>query len=94
MYKIFIKTMYTNIARVRTLSGFDDTTNITDENIKSKIIIASGMVDSAIGDVYSLPIDYRYQNTLTFTGTASNTFTLNFVINGVTYSIEMVHGDT
>ena len=63
--------MYTTLDRVRTLSGFDDTTNITDENIKGKIIIASGMIDSAIGYLYSLPLGYRYQNSLTFSGTAS-----------------------
>ncbi len=60
--------MYTSIQRVRTLSGFDDTTNITDENIKSKIDIASSMVDGAIGYIYSLPVAYRYQSTLEFTG--------------------------
>jgi len=93
MYKIFIKTMYTNITRVRTLSGFDDTTNITDENIKSKIIIASGMVDSAIGYVYSLPIDYRYQNTLTFSGTPS-TGSLVIAINGVNYTVPVATGES
>lgn len=60
--------MYTTIPRVRTLSGFDDTTNITDENIAGKIRIASGMVDSAVGYIYTLPLPYHYVNTITFTG--------------------------
>lgn len=78
--------MYTTITRVRTLSGFDDTSNITDENIKSKIIIATGMVDSSIGYIYSLPISYRYQNTLDFSGTPTNG-TMNIAINGVNYPL-------
>lgn len=85
--------MYTTIARVRTLSGFDDTSNITDENIKSKIIIATGMVDSSIGDIYSLPIAYRYQNTLDFSGTAT-TGSMDITINGVAYSLSVTSGQT
>lgn len=80
--------MYTTIERIRTLSGFDDSSNITDENIKSKIIIASGMVDSAIGYLYSLPLSYRYQNTLTFSGTAT-TGTMNITINGTDYPLSV-----
>ncbi len=63
--------MYTTIARVRTLSGFDDKTNIQDENIKSKILIASGYIDSAIGYVYSLPIAFHYGNSIIFTGVST-----------------------
>lgn len=85
--------MYTSIDRVRTLSGFDDTTNITDENVKSKIVVASGMIDSAVGYKYTLPLDYHYQNTLTFSGTPS-TGTLPVVVNGVTYNVSVVTGDT
>ena len=80
--------MYTTIERIRTLSGFDNSSNITDENIKSKIIIASGMVDSAIGYLYSLPLSYRYQNTLTFSGTAT-TGTMNITINGTDYPLSV-----
>lgn len=85
--------MYTTIARVRTLSGFDDTSNITDENIKSKIIIATGMVDSSIGDIYSLPIAYRYQNTIDFSGTAT-TGSMDITINGIAYSLSVTSGQT
>lgn len=85
--------MYTTITRVRTLSGFDDTTNITDENIKSKIIIATGMVDSSIGYIYSLPIAYRYQNTLDFSGTATKG-SMDITINGVAYSLSVTSGQT
>lgn len=80
--------MYTTIERIRTLSGFDNSSNITDENIKSKIIIASGMVDSAIGYLYSLPLSYRYQNTLTFSGTAT-TGSMNITINGTDYPLSV-----
>ena len=61
--------MYTTVNRVRTLSGFDDITQITDENIKSKILIATSEMNSAIGYRYSLPVSYRYANKLTFSGT-------------------------
>lgn len=80
--------MYTTIERIRTLSGFDNSSNIPDENIKSKIIIASGMVDSAIGYLYSLPLSYRYQNTLTFSGTAT-TGSMNITINGTDYPLSV-----
>lgn len=60
--------MYTTIPRVRTLSGFDDTTNITDENIAGKIRIASGMVDGAVGYIYTLPLPYHFINTIAFQG--------------------------
>ena len=85
--------MFTTIDRVRTLSGFDDEEQITNENIKSKIIIASGMIDSAIWYVYTLPISYRYQNTLTFSWTAS-TGSLVIAINGVNYTVAVTIWET
>lgn len=86
--------MYTSIDRVRTLSGFDDQTNITNENIKSKILIASGYIDSAIGYIYTLPVRYHYDNTMLFSGTTSSSGTLAIVINGTTYNVTVTNGDT
>lgn len=86
--------MYTTIERVRTLSGFDDTTNITDENVKSKIITATGEMNSAIGYRYSLPVLYRYQNKLTFSGTGSGSGTLAIIINGTTYNVSVAAADS
>lgn len=86
--------MYSSITRVRTLSWFDNSTNITDENIKSKIIIASGFVNSALWYRYSLPIAFHYDNTLTFTWPATSWWTLAVVINWVTYDITVTSWDT
>ncbi len=86
--------MYTSIDRIRTLTGFDDTTNISNELIKSKIIIAKWMIDSAIWYVYSLPIRYHYDNTLIFSGTATSSGTLGIIINATTYNISVVSWDT
>lgn len=86
--------MYTTITRVRTLSWLDDSTNIPDENIKSKIIIASWMVDSAIGYVYSIPVAYRFYNSVTFSWTATSSWTLTIIINGVTYNASVTTGAT
>lgn len=86
--------MYTTISRVRTLSGFDDTSNISDENIKSKIIVAGWYIDSAIWYVYSLPVAFHYQNTLTFTTTATSWGTLAIVVNWVTYNVTVTSWDT
>lgn len=86
--------MYTTISRVRTLSWFDNTTNITDELIKSKIIIAWWYINSAIWYVYSLPIAYHYDNTLAFTWPATSWGTLAIVINWTTYNVTVVSWDT
>lgn len=51
------------------------------------------MIDSAVGYKYTLPLDYHYQNTLTFSGTPS-TGTLPIVVNGVTYNVSIVTGDS
>lgn len=84
--------MYTNISRVRTLSGFDDTTNIEDRDIASKITIASGMVDSAIGYNYTLPLAYHYTNTIEFTGQGTGSGTMAVIINGTTYNVAVTSG--
>lgn len=86
--------MYTSIDRVRTLSGLDDSSNISNEIVKSKIQIASGYVDSAIGDVYALPLSYHYSNSLVFTNTATSSWTLSIVINWTTYFVSISSGDT
>lgn len=86
--------MYTTIETVRTMSGLDDELNITDPNIKSKILRANAMVDSAIGCIYELPISYRYQNTLTFAWAWTWSDTMAIVINGTTYNVAIESWDT
>lgn len=86
--------MYTNINEVRTMSWLDDEVNISDPLIKNKIIIASGMVDSAIGNIYTLPIPYRHNNTLTFGWLWTWSGTMAIIINGTTYNISILNWDT
>ena len=86
--------MYTTVAKVRELSGFDDSTLISDSIVKGKIASAEGMFDSAISSVYSLPLKYHRQNTITFAGTGSGSGTMSIVVNGVTYNIAITLGLT
>ncbi len=46
---------------------------MVDEIIAGKIRIAGAMIDSAIGYNYTLPLPYRYGNTLTFSGDSTST---------------------
>lgn len=85
--------MYTSIPRVRTLTGFTDTADYPDALITSKIKIASGMVDSAVGYNYALPLPYHFSNTLAFKGRATGSDSLVVVINSVNYTISLVADD-
>lgn len=84
----------TSVARVREVSGFDNTTNITDAMILGKIIIAQSKVISAVGRRYALPLKYRRMNTLVFSGTGSGSGTLAITINGVVYNVAVTLGLT
>jgi len=86
--------MYTTIAKVRELSGFDDSTNITDAVVKGKIITASSMFDSSASQRYSLPILIHRSNTLIFSGAGVGADTMTIVINGVDYDIAISNGLT
>lgn len=86
--------MITTIEKVRELSGFDNSTNITDAVVRGKILTAEGMVESAVGARYALPIPYHKSNTLTFGGAGSGSGTMAIVINGTTYNITIANGLT
>lgn len=86
--------MYTDINTVRTMSWLDDDVNITDQNIKDKITKACSMVNSSIWCVYTLPIKYRYDNTLTFSWPATGSWTMAVVVNGTTYNVSISNWDT
>ena len=86
--------MYTTIETVRTMSWLDDEINITDPDIKDKILKSCSMIDSAIWCIYNLPIKYRYQNTLTFSWEATWSWTMSVVINWTTYDVDIVSWDT
>lgn len=47
---------YTTEAAVRTATGFSNTTNITSATVVAYIADADGVIDSKIGDRYSLPL--------------------------------------
>jgi len=79
--------MYTQISKVRELSGFDNSTKISDSVVLGKISIAESMLDAAISERYTLPLQYHRQNTLVFSGTGSGSGTLSVVINGTAYAV-------
>ena len=86
--------MYTDIPKVRELSGLDDSTNIPDGIVKGKIVTATSMVNGAICQRYEVPVKYHRENQLTFTGTGSGAGTLTAVINGASYAITISSGLT
>lgn len=64
-----------------------------DDKIAGKIRIASGMIDSAIGYNYTLPLPYHYGNTIIFSGDSTGSGTMAVVINGTTFNISIVATD-
>lgn len=86
--------MMTTEAKVRELSGFDNSTNVTAATVRGKIAIAESMVNSAVGRRYSLPIEFHRSNTLTFSGTGSGSSTMTITINGTNYTFAVTSGLT
>lgn len=85
---------HTTVAKVRQKSGFDNETNVTEATVRTKITLAEGMVDSAVGHRYALPISFHRQNTLTFAINATGAGTMAIVINGTTYNVVLESGTT
>lgn len=81
--------MYSNISLVRSLSGLHDTTRITDSNIKGKILRADALIDSYIRQKYILPLPYHRFVIITFSGTGTASGTLDIIVGGVTYTINI-----
>lgn len=79
--------MFTTIAKVREISGFDDSAKISDDIVRGKILTAESMLNSAVGSRYALPIPYHRQNTLTFGGAGTGSGTMAIVVNGTTYNV-------
>lgn len=48
---------YTNPTDVRTSTGTQDNSNITDTYVNAKIAMAEGIVNGKLGDVYNLPLE-------------------------------------
>jgi len=86
--------MYTTQQKVRDLSGLYDTVNIPPATIRGKITIASSMVDGAICRKYLLPLAYRRQNMITFSGAGLGAANLTATINGTDYTIPISNGLT
>jgi len=86
--------MMTTIEKARELSGFDNSTNVTDAVVNGKIITAESMVNAAIGKRYSLPIKFHRACSITLTGTGSGSGTLTITINGTGYDVSIVSGQT
>lgn len=86
--------MMTTEAKVRELSGFDNSTNVTAATVRGKISIAESMVNSAVGRRYSLPIPFHRSNTLTFGGAGTGSTTMTITINGTNYTFAVTSGLT
>jgi len=85
--------MYSNVALVREISGMVES-NISNTRIVSKILTADAMIDGAISERYVLPINKHWQNTITFSGEATEDGTASITINGSTYDMSIVDGNT
>lgn len=85
---------YTTIEKVRQISGFDDTTKITDEYVESKICDAAGIVDSSISTYYQTPVQGHIQNCIEFSGDATEDIQMDITVNSVTYSFDVANGDS
>jgi len=84
----------TTESKVRELSGFDNTTNITPATVTGKITLAEGIVNSAVGRRYALPIPFHRENTITFDGPATGSGTMSIVVNSTNYAITITSGMT
>lgn len=85
---------YTSISKVREYSGFLDSTLVTDAFIDRQIARAEAYINGFLGGVYTLPLPYFWQNSITFSGTGSGTSTMTIIINGVSYAIAITSGMT
>lgn len=85
---------YTTIAKVRELSGFDNSTNIGDSVVSGKIATAESMVASAVGHRYALPIPFHRSITLTFSGTGNGAGNMVVVVNGTNYTVTIANAMT
>lgn len=86
--------MYTTVSKVRELSGFDNDTNIGDAVVLGKISTAEGIVSSAVGQRYSLPIAFHRSVTITFAGTGTGAGNMTITINGTNYVVAITNGMT
>lgn len=85
---------FTTVSKVREVSGFTGSTNVTDAFISRLITRADSMVNAHVGDVYSLPVGKYYSQTIVFSGTGSGTATMTITINGTNYTVAVVSSQT
>lgn len=86
--------MYTTIEAVRKYTNFLTASKISDVTVRDEIMRATARVNSVAGRVYILPLPYRKQSSVTFSGTGTGTGTLAIVVNGVTYNVPISNGAT
>lgn len=86
--------MFSTVSLVRDISGFQDATKVVNALIESKISTADGMIRGALAYRYQLPLIYRKQGVLTFSGTGTGIDDMDIVINGTTYTIGITVGLT
>jgi len=86
--------MYTTVTKVRQMAGFVGNTNVTDAMFSTFIIRAESMINSRIGEIYTLPLPKFYLQTITFSGTGSGSGTMTITIDGTNYAVAVTTGLT
>lgn len=86
--------MYSSVAIVREISGFSNTTKISNGMIRRFIALADSMIDGAIAYRYTMPMVHRKEGILTFSGTGSGTGSFVVTINGTAYTMSVTNGMT
>ena len=85
---------YSSVPQVRTVSGIFENRNISDALVQSKILQADSLINGMISDVYTLPLNIFWQNTITFSGEGTGSGTMIITINSIDYAIAVVDGQT
>lgn len=78
---------YTTVTKVRQASGFVGNSNVADAFVSSQITRAEGLINSYIGDVYSLPLAKQYTQTIVFSGTGSGSLTMTITVGGTGFAV-------
>lgn len=86
--------MYTTVQKVREFSGFDDPSKISASVIAGKIAMADARINGALKSIYTLPLPYHRENTITFSGAGAGSGTLTITINSTNYDVAITSGLT
>jgi hypothetical protein len=80
---------YTTIKDVIDEAGLDGDLLDIHQVTRTKIQAAESIVNGTIGNIYSLPLGYRWRNYVEFTGRGTGSATLTITINSVSYTVSV-----